>query len=656
MAEVSAFSPDQSGHHQTITLAIDNTILGEWTVDSTTVHDKLVAIPAALLTQGQPVTLSLAVQPPANLPPASGLQLHSITFDYNLKAYLDELQTGYHWVCGIRNELLETIRRVLFFYENITGTHDQITKPLQAILQTPYVKARHETRLIFDDNYFHNNFPLLKEGRVHQALRQWAADLQNLQTIVINAGNYASRQPEIRCWDEAGLRGLISPRQETKEQIDELRAKNTTLNDLEILLHKEVLDSVPPVLYLDITNRCNFRCRMCYQSKSHFLRQNLTNAHLAIVMEMLPYLTDITVAGLGEPLLSKNLAPFAEQAKALHCHTTIITNGSLIPGNIQVLKQFSTVSISFDGAEATTFEALRNRSNFNQIVNNIRKLRKEAPEITIAFSVVASRANIDELSGIVQWSADLGVNVINMTPLEHMPIFELKKSDLAMFEAQIARAQEIARRHGITLTLGIGPQNFSDSNDVPRDKETIIRGLLSLKPAPEHEAPPEIIGQEIKTTAFNYYPDPIVFMRPNWPEITDALPESQTSIAKRTNFDINLALARLEEKISTCLQEIHKRPQQSFAIPYCLDPWKLNYVKSNGVSRLCCHADTVVGDLGGCGFNSAINSLHYQRIRRAMAGRETMPTECRKCRAVDRTMGIESLQETCRAYGIHCAV
>jgi sulfatase maturation enzyme AslB (radical SAM superfamily) len=653
MGEISALSPAQAENPQNITLSINGTFVDTWVIDSPTVHDKLIQIPAHLTQRDKPTTIQLTLQASEDPPPSAGVRLHSIALHANLDSYLDELQIGYNWVCSIRDELIDMIRRVLFFFDNIAPVPSEITMPLQTILNDPNIITQNEAALSFDETYFQRNRHHLKEGHIHQAIRQWATELKELRTDIINAGNYATRQPDNRCWRQEGLNELLTPPLQFTDKIATLRERNTTLNNLEIILHKDKLDSTPPILYLDITNQCNFRCRMCYQSKSHFLRQNLINSHLAIIINKLPYFSEITIAGLGEPLLSKNLLPLAERAKALRCHTTIITNGSLIAGNISILKQFSTVSISFDGSEATTFEALRHRSKFDQIVNNIRRLRHEAPDIVIAFSVVVSRANLDELAKIVQMAANLGVNLVNITPLEHMPVFELKKSDLPCFHDQITEANQIATRTGIILTIAVSPQNFSDTDDTPLNKNSLIDQLSSMEPMPEEHTKPEAIALLLQTAKFNYYPDPIVFIRPNRPALESNRGYIQSSTFDGYYFDIDKELSFLDNKIKDRLIEIQKYPQQLSRIPYCLAPWKFNYIKHNGTNRLCCHTDFVVGDTGSNGFFKANNSQKYQQTRQGMIGRHTMLPACRACKAVDRALGLKSIIDTGKKYGIH---
>ncbi|MDD2944106.1 MAG: SPASM domain-containing protein, partial [bacterium] len=291
--------------------------------------------------------------------------------------------------------------------------------------------------------------------------------------------------------------------------------------------------------------------------------------------------------------------------------------------------------------------------NFNQIVKNIRQLRKESSSITIALSVVLSRANLDELARIVQLATELSVNVINVTPLEHMPLLELKRSDLPIFEAQLDEGKRLADQAGITLSVAIGHQNFNDSNDTPRDKKDILRILASTNPAQEKNAQVEDIAHELQTTPFRYYPDAIVFVDQPILERTSVQSENDGATCTiRPEFDIDIEISRLDQQIASCLKTLREHAQPSFTLPYCLDPWKLNYIKSNGKNRLCCHTDHIVGNMGNAGFRNAINSEQYRRIRRAMTGSSPLLDACKKCRAQDRALGFESIIETCREFNL----
>ncbi len=652
MAELS-LADSNIGHNSVdITVEANGRNVANWQVNSSSIHDKLAIIPKELIAHDGLLTIVLSsADKCVNLRP---IQLHTVFIDTNLAAYLKELQTGFDWVCGVRKQLLATVRKVLFSLDNVSAQPSQIKNYLQKIIDDPYVKLSHKTDLSFDLDYFRHNFVKLKEGEIHYQIRQWLDGLNNLHNSVIDVGNYFSKQLDLSLSNSSEIKLLTASGIDFDEKISVLRGKNEHLNNLEILLQKETITSTPSTLYLDITNACNFRCRMCYQSKSHFLRTNLSNRHMLMLMEMTPYLSNITVAGLGEPLLSKNLESFSTQAKILHCTPHLITNGSLISSRLNVLRNFSKVSISFDAATAKTFEAIRYRSNFEIIKQNIRLLRKEEPEMILCFSVVLSRLNIDELGQIFEIGAELGVNEISITPIEHMPFLELNSSDRQIFEEEFAAAKKIAKQYNIKINNSVFPEIFSDNN-TPRIKEELLRGVKNLPIKEERHLTIEKIAEILLCHKFQYYPDPVVFYPHKWPEVTEsAIPSKAVQpLLARTSFRLDEELQKINQKIEQLTAELKAKPAHFFKMPYCLDPWKLVYIKSNGTNRLCCHVDIITGNLGEDGHKASINSLECRKIRKSMFNVDDMLPECKRCQAADRYMGLRGLQELSKKHQIN---
>lgn len=657
LAEISATSDAFQDRTAPVKVFLNGDYIEEWTIHSSSIYDKFALIPVESIRKRSPCELSFrrpagswANRVSAETPGAPGMRVHSISFGVNLDAALKELQSGYDWYSRCRDDLVDVARRVLTHFRNMDGGHDRIIAKLRSIIDHPYVRSPPKTEPVFNRDYFEANYQNLKEGLVIREIRQWAADLATLNRAIIDAGNWATNRPRAKRCDPENLARLLQGRRHVySENVKLLRERNETLNNLEILLGKETIRSVPSTIYLDVTSVCNFRCKMCYQSQSHFPQTKIFNEHMAIVIDMLPYFGNITVAGLGEPLLCKRLRVFSEAAKALRCHTRLVTNGSLIRNRLETLENFSIVSISFDGAVAETFETLRHGSKFNGIVDNIRRLSKHAPDLTIAFSVVASRANIDELAAIVRLAGELGVDEVGMNPMENMPVLELKASDRPRFEKQIAEAEKLAERHSISLLVNIDPEIFSSRDDEPWDKKKTLNFVRSLEVKKERRFDIGRITENLETLQFPYYPAPVVFTREDSPE-----PRAHQGIPVEESRDPDLGssmdpddeLAEINERIDRLETEIKRRTESTCALPYCLDPWKLNYIRSDGKNRLCCHADMVVGALGEQGFRNAINSEEQQKIRQAMMHRRALPPACEGCRAADRFIGLDSLRKT----------
>ena len=655
MAEISGESCS-SRQPVAINVTANNHSIDKWIVDSPSIHDKLIVIPGDLVTEDA-ICISFEQHIESGPPqttqssPAS-IDFHSIFMDITLEAYLEELQTGFDWVCGVRDELLDTVKRALFFINTLPSGHEKLKQLLSGILENPYVQTRHQSNLNFSHKYFSKALKTLKQGKIHYEIRKWLQSLNALRDTVIDAGNYAAKQPGFKHTDPNEIKTITSTMFDYGSSVSLLREKNEYLNNLEILLQKDAITSIPSTLYLDITNACNFRCKMCYQSKSHFLQTNLSNNHMLKVIESMPFLSNITVAGLGEPLLSKNIEPFTIRAKTLHCTTHLITNGSLIPGNIDALKNFSKVSISFDAANAQTFETIRHRSNFIKLKNNIMLLRTEAPLLTLCFSVVLSRLNIDELSEIFRLGAALGVNEISITPIEHMPHLELKISDKQLFDKEFEVAQKIAQKNNMRINNNVVEKSFSSTNDTARDKKQLLASIQEMPVRNKRSSNIEEITDKLFALPFQYYPHQKVFLNHQWPKPEISKKDLRHEKEEPENIKLNLAdeLKRLDEVINQLEKELRDKPLNFFKIPYCLDPWKLSYVKSNGDYRLCCHTDTVTGSLER---DESINSSKYKMIRRSMFIFDDMLPECKKCKAADRFIGLLGLQDQCKKLQIN---
>jgi len=68
----------------------------------------------------------------------------------------------------------------------------------------------------------------------------------------------------------------------------------------------------PDTVNLELTLRCNLKCKMCQRSFKGFTLPPVTDMTMSMVEKMLPLLTDakcVWLSGFGEPLMHKDLVP-----------------------------------------------------------------------------------------------------------------------------------------------------------------------------------------------------------------------------------------------------------------------------------------------------------------------------------------------------------
>jgi MoaA/NifB/PqqE/SkfB family radical SAM enzyme len=95
------------------------------------------------------------------------------------------------------------------------------------------------------------------------------------------------------------------------------------------------------------------------------------------LLDELPDLEQVTLQGLGEPLLHPDLVAMVTAAKHRGLRVGFNTNGTLLtPDKAEALVAAGTdwMHVSMDGATAATFEHIRHGARFDQVLQNLRRL------------------------------------------------------------------------------------------------------------------------------------------------------------------------------------------------------------------------------------------------------------------------------------------
>ena len=149
-----------------------------------------------------------------------------------------------------------------------------------------------------------------------------------------------------------------------------------TIRDFKVYtgLGRKIVMPLPQSAQIEVTTKCNFNCIYCPRQSlnKERLNRDMTFEHFKRIIDQIP-LRSVKLQGLGEPFLNKNIGQMAQYAKSRGIHVTTISNGSILP-DINTLKFFDEIRISFDSANKLTFESLRRGAHFDSILNNITEL------------------------------------------------------------------------------------------------------------------------------------------------------------------------------------------------------------------------------------------------------------------------------------------
>jgi radical SAM protein with 4Fe4S-binding SPASM domain len=178
---------------------------------------------------------------------------------------------------------------------------------------------------------------------------------------------------------------------------------------------RDVMLGRPLFLQVEPTILCNLECKFCINPYLPRTRTSLTLEKFRRVLEQSPGLSKISLVGIGESFMNKELWAIVREAKARGLAIGTTSNGTTL--NDKILGEIITsgldwLNFSLDGATKATYEAMRPGAVFEQVLANIRRVvaavgERERPELAIWF--LASRENIRELPLMVPLVKGLGI-------------------------------------------------------------------------------------------------------------------------------------------------------------------------------------------------------------------------------------------------------
>jgi MoaA/NifB/PqqE/SkfB family radical SAM enzyme len=176
----------------------------------------------------------------------------------------------------------------------------------------------------------------------------------------------------------------------------------------------------PFVSSLEFTNVCNLDCLFCARAimtrKHGYMDEAL---FYKIIEEYRKNEIFVKINGYGENLLHPKAVEFIKEIKKenklyLTSNCTTLNDkisDALISSNVDILQ------VSIQGVDKKSYEAQRRKSNFDQVVNNLKgliKLRSDNPYPFIHFSTTVLDETDEQLNDFIKLGFELGVDSVGI--------------------------------------------------------------------------------------------------------------------------------------------------------------------------------------------------------------------------------------------------
>jgi MoaA/NifB/PqqE/SkfB family radical SAM enzyme len=171
-----------------------------------------------------------------------------------------------------------------------------------------------------------------------------------------------------------------------------------------------------PLATLYLTDRCNSRCVTC-----DYWRHGKVDMNLADAQRLLPALrqlkTEVVLLSGGEPLMNPEWSAIAEMLGDLGIKVWLLTSGlSLAKHARRVSELMDAVTVSLDGTDPQTYQAIRGLDAFDNVCDGI----KAAAALGLAPSVrvTVQRSNYRQLPKFVALSRQLGARQVSFLAVD----------------------------------------------------------------------------------------------------------------------------------------------------------------------------------------------------------------------------------------------
>lgn len=228
----------------------------------------------------------------------------------------------------------------------------------------------------------------------------------------------------------------------------EWKDRFNSFNSDKILLHGEKLQAIadwlqgvrkelpaPLEVSFDPIHSCNLMCQHCNAHRYLNDEFRMSDEH---IMNLVQYIGEWGVkaacfGGGGEPSLHTMLGDAIELAWSYGMDNSLVTNGTLLTGNLIdiVTRCCRYVGVSIDSATAETFQIGRKMNLFSRAIDNVGKLAQAAKgtRCDVAFKFLIFSYNQKEIFEACKLAKSLGVKDFHVRPADfrHQGMGELKR-------------------------------------------------------------------------------------------------------------------------------------------------------------------------------------------------------------------------------------
>lgn len=213
--------------------------------------------------------------------------------------------------------------------------------------------------------------------------------------------------------------------------------------------YNDMLETVSPAVYFEITRRCNLSCIYCYADEGSGEKDYLDTVRIKSILNQFKNcgFQYVIVSG-GEPLLRKDCFHILQYASSL-MPVSMITNAHLIDfdtaRDLAGIPRFD-IRVSLDASDSLHNDPLRGEGSYKKTLTGIKNLLKAGMRRFITLCMTVTSINIHNVEDYIHWAAGLGITSVVITPVVSYGRAKVQKEFLVPAEKDLIHMFNILYR------------------------------------------------------------------------------------------------------------------------------------------------------------------------------------------------------------------
>lgn len=209
----------------------------------------------------------------------------------------------------------------------------------------------------------------------------------------------------------------------------------------------------PIILYLEVTKKCNLKCKFCdiwlIQRKNRDLLRNelSTQEIISLIKESKRIGVKLIHFDGGEPLMRNDILKLLNTARKSNMVVSIVTNATILSKIEKMTKNVNIVHISLDSINASHHDNWRGKKGtYRKVLKAIEIIKRTDPNLPIFLNTLVHSKNYKELISIAEFAKKCGLTGIRFLPIHReLPVNVYSIQDETFFFKNNSQIEQLKK-------------------------------------------------------------------------------------------------------------------------------------------------------------------------------------------------------------------